>query len=322
MLVFLQFVPFLFLVILANVGERQEAVKYVTYGLLALINAACVLIGLFFALAHVLMPYVNLEDYIFPGMDLWGVAIVLVLVAAIGFALLLPGVRRVIARFTDTNPASPVQTTAFSLAVYWVGASVAQVMLVGGLEGLAVLPIEATAVDLLASGLALTLFGFLGVGYPIRRRMGETLERLGLRVPTLRHLGIAAVAIVGFLLLDYAVARVWAVLNPEQYELIGRVSLGLFGDIDIWKAAAIGISAGVGEEVLFRGAVQPRFGLWITAALFTMGHTQYGISPAILEIFAIGVILGVLRNRTNTTICILIHVLYNFTNVLLMPLFP
>ena len=282
MLVLLQFVPFLLLVLLANFGERERTVRIVTYVLLALIDAACVLGGVLFAVAHVVRPFIELQDFIFPDLNLLGMALMLFIVGALGFLVLL----------------------------------------LGGLEGLALLPLEATTADLLLSGLALTLFGIFGVGYPIRRRLGETLQRLGLRVPTLRQLGIAVGAIAGFLLLDYAVANVWHALNPEQYELIGRVSRGLFGDIDIWKAAAIGISAGIGEEILFRGAVQPRFGLVLTALLFTAGHTQYGLSPAILEVFVIGVVLGVLRNRTNTTTCILIHALYNFTNVLMMPLFP
>ena len=322
MLVLLQFVPFLLLVLLANFGERERTVRIVTYVLLALIDAACALGGLLFAVAHLLRPFIELQNFIFPDLNLLGMALMLFIVGALGFLVLLPMVRRWLARATRTNPDSPVQTTAFSLAIYYVGLSIGQVLLLGGLEGLALLPIEATTPDLLLSGLSLAVFGILGVGYPIRRRGGETLERLGLRKPTLRQLGFAAVAIAGFLLLDYTVAKVWYALNPEQYELIGRVSRGLFGEIDVWKAAAIGISAGIGEEILFRGAVQPRFGLALTALLFTAGHTQYGLSPAILEVFVIGVILGIIRNRANTTTCIAIHALYNFLDVLLMPLFP
>lgn len=322
MLVLLQFLPFLLLVLLANYGERDRAVRIVTYILLALIDAACVVGGVVFAAAHFLQPYLNVPDFIFPDLNLLGMALMLFIVGALGLLVLLPAVRRALARATRTNPDSPVQTTAFSLAIYYVGLSIGQVLLLGGLEGLALLPLEATTVDLLLSGLALALFGIFGVGYPIRRRGGETLQRLGLRRPTLRQLGFAAGAVVGFLLLDYGVANAWYALNPAQYELIGRVSRGLFGDIDIWKAAAIGLSAGIGEEVLFRGAVQPRFGLWLTALLFAAGHTQYGLSPAIVEVLVIGVLLGVIRNRTNTTTCILIHALYNFTNVMLIPLFP
>lgn len=322
MLAFLQFIPFLVLVLLANYAERQEVVKYVVYTLLALIDLACVGGSLLFTVMGALAPYAPVGFFVFLGSDLYGLALVLFLAGAVGLAVLLPPVRRWIARLTHTNPASTVMVVALSFAVYYVGASVGQVLLVGGLEGLAALPMETTLADLALTGLAMVLFGVLGVGWPIRRAWGDTLRRLGLRLPTLRQAAFAAGAVAGFLLLDYGVAVAWHAVAPEQYDLIGRVSLGLFGEMSIAKAAAIGLSAGIGEEILFRGAVQPRFGLWITVLLFTAGHTQYGLSPATLEVLLIGVILGVIRNRANTTTCIAVHTLYNFVDVLLLPLFP
>lgn len=322
MLAFLQFIPFLILVLLANYAERQQAVKCVVYALLALADAACLAGAFLFALAGVLAPYMALDFFAFPGTNILGMALTLFGVGAVGLAVLLPPVRRVIARFTNTNPASPVGVVALSFAAYYVGASVGQVLFVGGLEGLAALPLETTVADLLLTGLAMVLFGVFGVGWPIRRAWGDTLRRLGLRLPTLRQAALVVGAVAGFLALDYLVAVAWHAVNPAQYELIGRVSLGLFGEMSVAKAAAIGLSAGLGEEVLFRGAVQPRFGLLITALLFTAGHTQYGLSLATLEIFIIGIILGIIRNRTNTTACIAIHGLYNFVDILLLPLFP
>lgn len=322
MLAFLQFIPFLVLVLLANYAERQQAVKYVVYGLLALIDVACLTGAFLFAIGGILAPYMALDFFAFLGTDMLGLALVLFLVGAAGLAALLPPVRRWIARFTDTNPASPVGVVALSFAAYYIGASVGQVLFVGGLEGLAALPLETTEADLLLTGLAMVLFGVFGVGWPIRRAWDDTLRRLGLRLPTLRQAAFAIGAVAGFLALDYLVAVAWHALNPEQYDLIGRVSLGLFGEMSVAKAAAIGLSAGIGEEILFRGAVQPRFGLVITALLFTAGHTQYGLSPATLEIFIIGIVLGIIRNRTNTTTCIAIHALYNFVDILLLPLFP
>lgn len=322
MLTLLQFMPFLVLVLLANYAERQEVVKYVVYVLLGLIDAACLVVGLLFAVVGALAPYAAGGFFAFLGTDMLGMALVLFGVGVIGLAVLLPPVRRWIARFTDANPTSPVGAVALSFAAYYVGVSVGQVLLVGGLEGLAALPLETTVADLLLTGLAMVLFGLFGVGWPIRRAWGDTLRRLGLRLPTLRQAAFIIGAVAGFLALDYLVATAWHALNPDQYDLIGRVSLGLFGEMSVGKAAAIGLSAGIGEEVLFRGAVQPRFGLVITALLFTAGHTQYGLSPATLEILLIGVILGIIRNRANTTTCIAIHVLYNFADILLLPLFP
>jgi len=82
------------------------------------------------------------------------------------------------------------------------------------------------------------------------------------------------------------------------------------------------LSAGIGEELLFRGALQPRFGILLTAAVFALGHVQYALSPAIIEVFVIGLVLGWLRQRSNTTTCIAVHAGYNFVDMLLLPFFP
>ena len=87
-------------------------------------------------------------------------------------------------------------------------------------------------------------------------------------------------------------------------------------------AVVLGLSAGISEELLFRGAVQPRLGLLLASILFAVGHVQYGFTVATLEVFVIGLVLGLVRNRTNTTICILIHAGYNSVGVLLGLLQP
>ncbi|HYM97586.1 MAG TPA: CPBP family intramembrane glutamic endopeptidase, partial [Candidatus Sulfotelmatobacter sp.] len=65
------------------------------------------------------------------------------------------------------------------------------------------------------------------------------------------------------------------------------------------------------EEILFRGALQPRIGLVATAILFTSIHTQYGLSLDALSVFVIALGLGLIRKYTNTTTSGLCHVTYN-----------
>jgi membrane protease YdiL (CAAX protease family) len=79
----------------------------------------------------------------------------------------------------------------------------------------------------------------------------------------------------------------------------------------------LGLSAGIGEEITLRGALQPRLGLFWTSLLFAVLHVQYSWF-GIAVIFAIGVILGVIRNRTNTTVAMAIHTLYDIIAVLLI----
>ena len=68
----------------------------------------------------------------------------------------------------------------------------------------------------------------------------------------------------------------------------------------------------MGEEILFRGALQPVFGIVFTSLLFAVVHVQYGLTPITLAVFLLGLILGILRKRTNTTVTILVHFGYNF----------
>ena len=64
----------------------------------------------------------------------------------------------------------------------------------------------------------------------------------------------------------------------EDVQRLTEVLIGpLLGSIP--GILTLGLAAGIGEETLFRGALQPRFGLLITSLLFALLHSQYGITP-------------------------------------------
>src|SRR6266566_10017302 len=65
------------------------------------------------------------------------------------------------------------------------------------------------------------------------------------------------------------------------------------------------------EEILFRGALQPRLGLMVTALLFTSVHTQYSISFDTLTVFVLALGLGLIRKYTNTTTSAITHATFN-----------
>jgi len=75
--------------------------------------------------------------------------------------------------------------------------------------------------------------------------------------------------------------------------------------------AVLGLLPGVCEDLLFRGALQPRLGLVPTALLFTSIHTEYGLSFDTLAVFVIAIGLGVIRKYANTTTSCTCHVGYN-----------
>jgi hypothetical protein len=164
----------------------------------------------------------------------------------------------------------------------------------------------------------LLLFALAGVGLFIRRDKWGVLERLGLQLPTWRQLAGVVAAVALLLAFGAAVNFAWQQIDPAGYALVDRVTNHLFGNLlSVGGALVLGLSAGISEELLFRGAVQPRLGLWAATILFAVGHLQYGLTVAMLEVFVIGLVLGLVRIRTNTTNCILVHAGYNAFVVLL-----
>jgi membrane protease YdiL (CAAX protease family) len=75
----------------------------------------------------------------------------------------------------------------------------------------------------------------------------------------------------------------------------------------------IGLAAGLGEETLFRGALQPRFGLALTAIFFALVHSNYGITLSTVIVLLLGIVLGWLRLRYNTSTAMITHAVYNMT---------
>ncbi len=173
------------------------------------------------------------------------------------------------------------------------------------------------------SQLPFVVIALLGVGLGVRRDFRQTLARLGYGPITLRQLGAVALFIVGALLLSFVADALFSTLQPELFERVGRISEGLFGTEGFGLVSAIlfalliGIGAALGEETLFRGALQPALGIPLTSVLWAFLHTQYGPSILLVYIFALSIGLGILRNRINTTATFLAHAGYNASSVLL-----
>jgi len=94
---------------------------------------------------------------------------------------------------------------------------------------------------------------------------------------------------------------------------VKNTTVHMYGGIlgDPLGVAALALLPGICEEILFRGALQPRIGLIATAALFTSIHTQYGLSFDTLSILVVAVGLGLIRKYANTTTSGICHVTYN-----------
>jgi hypothetical protein len=337
----LLFVPFLIPVIVANFGERHRLSPYVArdprtnnvldlglrygpYALLVVTNLALLGfagVALLNQIAVMLMPELAEQQPL--ASNWWGLAIASFLTGILAFIPLFAPVRRWLARALPIDPESIVHATALVYAVYQIGLSFGQIALIGDLENLIDAQLALDIWDVLLTGLPLVLFGLVGVGLLIRRDGGSTLARLGLLRPTWKQL-LLAVAVSALLLgVDFVVSLAWEELDPAGYDLLDRVTQNLFGNLmTVGGALVLGLSAGISEELLFRGAVQPRLGLLLATFLFAIGHLQYGLTVATLEVFVIGLVLGLMRKWTHTTICVLIHASYNTVGVLLGMLQP
>jgi membrane protease YdiL (CAAX protease family) len=167
------------------------------------------------------------------------------------------------------------------------------------------------------------VIALLGVGLGVRRNPRETLTRLGFGSVSPPQLGIVALFVVGALMLQGVFSILFAILQPDLFKQVGEISERLFSPAGLSPISAIllalliGVSAGLGEEILFRGAIQPALGITLTSVLFTSMHVQYGPSILLGYLFIVSVGLGLLRKRINTTASFLAHTIYNSLGVLL-----
>jgi membrane protease YdiL (CAAX protease family) len=82
-----------------------------------------------------------------------------------------------------------------------------------------------------------------------------------------------------------------------------------------WNPLWIALAAGIGEELLFRGALQPVIGVWLTSVLFVLAHTRAyrfdGISRRVLiqaaGVFAVSMFLGFVAQYIGLFAAMTIH---------------
>jgi membrane protease YdiL (CAAX protease family) len=227
---------------------------------------------------------------------------------------LMPWVRRVLAWVTPIDPASVLDTVGLSAAFAFLGLSVGITTALS--PDTTLQPV--TLSELVAQSAAFVVVAFVLVGLGIERGWHEAIERLGFRPLSLRGVGNALALIALLFVASGLAGALTQALQPEVTQQVGQRMVELTGPVSSLPGAVVlGISAGVGEEILFRGAIQPRFGIWLTSLLFTMAHVQYAFSFLLLGVFALSLILGWERKRYGTLACILTHAGYDLIAVLL-----
>jgi membrane protease YdiL (CAAX protease family) len=303
------------IVLLANAAERGgrtgEVLRPIVYGLLAALSVS-------FAAAFTFSPSAT-----FVSVGLTG------LIALLSLAVMSQPVRDrlagVLASMDRTvqlnfNPRSVLHTTAIIMCLHLLGSQIISFAIGGGITGAAETFSAPTETDLIVQMVVFLIFATLGIGFGIRRSLSSTLQRLGVRFPTLIELYMAIMYTIAMLGFGFLFSLCWQFFVPpdvveQQTELSQLISQSV-GTMSL--AFLLSLTAAVGEEVAFRGALQPTFGIIPTTILFAVLHTQYALTPATIVIVVVGAMLGYLRRRYNTTTAIIAHFLYNFAQLTLV----
>ena len=242
------------------------------------------------------------------------VAVVSAGVAAIGGLLLLaPPVVETLARFlfstAEPRPIERLTTRLFAFGVLL--ATPAWFSFDAMRETLLAKPEQLTDPSHLSGGLVgYILVAVGGVGWLVRRTMRQTLQRLGIQRFQLLDvlvvvLGVAV--LVGLNAAGDAVQHRWL---PGLWRKDHDFTKALAGHLAPLQTILLGVSAGVGEEITLRGGLQPRLGILLTSLFFAVLHFQYSWY-GMLMILLLGITLGIIRQRRNTTVAIAVHAVYD-----------
>jgi membrane protease YdiL (CAAX protease family) len=302
------------IILLANIlyVRNRRSEKLVFDLLLFVVSILVLFLGflLIIADAGLFKPVTDISSNL---LDTSSFGLVLVIMGGAATAVSIGKVRQLIARVMPINPGSPVHALALVLSIYLLGYT-ALTLSQGGLTGLAESAEPASLSFLILSELIFAVIALFGVGFIVRRRGRDLAERLGLEMPTPVQLLVAVSLIAVLVLLQACAGFVWGVMNPDQSAVLEDVSAVLLTEIDtVLEWFLLALAVGIGEELLFRGALQPALGIGFTSVLFALIHIQYGYTPVTLFIVLVAIVLGLVRRYYSTTITIFIHVGYNFT---------
>jgi membrane protease YdiL (CAAX protease family) len=337
----LEVVPFVLLAVLAYIGTRRDWGKVLTFIWLLLLVGGIALNNISTAFAALIENFTSTTALptLVPGGGfrlalIGGLSFLAVVLSALGF---LPSVRRWLSRFLPLDPQSFVHTIALVSIVATTLLSVIPLLVLQApptLEALTNVPefgeaaAQSTGVSNLVYRLVWAVPGaILAVGYAVRRDLGEALRRLGFVRPTLAQLalgvGVGALLVGVIFALDPAINWLWTLLgwpvtDGEAFnELLEPIlNAGILG------AVVLGVVAGVSEELAVRGVLQPRLGIVLSNLLFTAVHALQYNWDALLIVFLLGLVFGVLRKRTTTTTSAIAHGVYDLILVLLQVFAP
>ncbi len=309
----LSFVPMLLIIILANLadkrrlaggfGKRFAGLSYAS--LIFFYGSIAILLGV---IVQDHTPGVGSDQELPQNNTVWAFGIWSA--AATATFLLLPAARRILAGLVPIDYRSSVHAIAICFVMLPVILRAFDYASGLGTEAdlgeASQTSVAATLTSFLIQRFQLAVLTLVGAGWLIRRTWRQVLVRLGLVKPRPTEIAIGigtGLLLIGIVLIleTLRAAAGWE-LNGEAARLQKAEYWYLYESIPATLTA--GIALGIGREALFRGALQPKFGLLLTSLLYVVvgaGPTESITLLGLTSTFIAGVVLGVLRMRFNTT---------------------
>jgi hypothetical protein len=191
------------------------------------------------------------------------------------------------------------------------------------------LPTMPLPIDQLFSynGLGLVLVSLCGAGMWVARNWRQLFARLGWEKPTLTQVGIG----FGLIAFTFAFDLVWSFFTHDRAgnmaSQISGYNSGTFAATGLGSAVVLALAtalcAGIGEETLIRGCLQPALGIVPAAFLHGILHAQFAHAPILIIHVAIwSCCMGLVRRFTNTTTTIIGHAGFNLVTTFLFAFNP
>lgn len=148
----------------------------------------------------------------------------------------------------------------------------------------------------------------------LRLRAREVGAELGIGVVAGLVIWAAALAFAALLMSALTAAGGDDLLPAEPPPLIAFVA----GQA-LWLRLAISLSAGLVEELFFRGFLQPRLGIWLTTGLFVLAHAAYGAPAMFVTVAFLSLAYGWLaRRRGSIWAAVAAHALFDAVQLLVI----
>jgi membrane protease YdiL (CAAX protease family) len=161
----------------------------------------------------------------------------------------------------------------------------------------------------------LVFYGLLSiVGYSLSRVFGD-LSYFRIVVPSVNDIIFLVIVVVISTIISVAL------LKTKKGKRMVVEFKNMFPNMGIFERGIIAISSGMGEEIFFRGFLQPIIGIFITSILFGVVHIPPNKNMKMWPFFAIvvGFMLGCLLKYTGTIVIpIVAHALINFIGFIII----